>query len=102
MSGIEACFHIDWPGFTLDVDLTLPKRGVTALFVEASNPLLACSNPNGRLDEALASLPLLVSIRACPLITVPPEVTRQLKPCLAGCLPAALAACSHSSTVGSR
>ena len=32
MSGIEACFHIDWPGFTLDVDLTLPKRGVTALF----------------------------------------------------------------------
>lgn len=35
---------------------------VKALFVEASNPLLACSNPNGRLDEALASLPLLVSI----------------------------------------
>ena len=32
MSGIEACFRIDWPGFTLDVDLVLPKRGVTALF----------------------------------------------------------------------
>ena len=31
MSGIEACFRIDWPGFTLDVDLVLPKRGVTAL-----------------------------------------------------------------------
>ncbi|MFT3850362.1 MAG: molybdenum ABC transporter ATP-binding protein [Propionivibrio sp.] len=32
MHGIEACFRIDWPGFTLDVDLTLPARGVTALF----------------------------------------------------------------------
>ena len=35
---------------------------VTALIVEASNPLLACSNPDGRLDKALASLELLVSI----------------------------------------
>jgi anaerobic selenocysteine-containing dehydrogenase len=35
---------------------------VAALIVEASNPLLACSNPNGRLDEALAHLDLLVSI----------------------------------------
>lgn len=35
---------------------------VTALVVEASNPLLACSNPDGRLDEALRSLELLVSI----------------------------------------
>ncbi|MEE3327508.1 MAG: molybdopterin-dependent oxidoreductase, partial [Myxococcota bacterium] len=35
---------------------------VTSLIVEASNPLLACSNPDGRLDEALASLELLVSI----------------------------------------
>ena len=32
MSGIQARFRLDWPGFTLDVDLTLPKRGVTALF----------------------------------------------------------------------
>jgi len=38
-----------------------PDR-VTALIVEASNPLLACGNPDGRLDEALASLELLVSI----------------------------------------
>ena len=30
--GINARFHLDWPGFTLDVDLTLPGRGVTALF----------------------------------------------------------------------
>lgn len=38
-----------------------PDR-VTALIVEASNPLLACSNPNGRLDRALGELELLVSI----------------------------------------
>ncbi|WP_306607389.1 molybdenum ABC transporter ATP-binding protein [Azonexus sp.] len=29
---IEAKFKLDWPGFTLDVDLNLPGRGVTALF----------------------------------------------------------------------
>ncbi|WP_333687168.1 molybdenum ABC transporter ATP-binding protein [Methylococcus capsulatus] len=32
MEDIHARFHIDWPGFRLDVDLTLPGRGVTALF----------------------------------------------------------------------
>jgi anaerobic selenocysteine-containing dehydrogenase len=35
---------------------------VTVLFVEASNPVLACPNPSGRLDRALAKLRLLVSI----------------------------------------
>ena len=30
--GIRACFRIDYPGFSLDVDLDLPGRGVTALF----------------------------------------------------------------------
>jgi anaerobic selenocysteine-containing dehydrogenase len=35
---------------------------VSALIVEASNPLLACGNPNGRLDRALRELELLVSI----------------------------------------
>ena len=29
---IDARFRIEWPGFTLDVDVTLPGRGVTALF----------------------------------------------------------------------
>lgn len=29
---IQARFLLDWPGFSLDVDLTLPGRGVTALF----------------------------------------------------------------------
>lgn len=32
MPGIVAKFRIDWPGFTLDVDLQLPGQGVTALF----------------------------------------------------------------------
>ena len=31
-SAINAYFRLDWPGFTLDVDLALPGRGVTALF----------------------------------------------------------------------
>ncbi len=35
---------------------------VRALVVEASNPLLACPNPDGRLTEALGQLDLLVSI----------------------------------------
>ena len=30
--GISARFHIDWPGFKLDLDQQLPARGVTALF----------------------------------------------------------------------
>jgi molybdate transport system ATP-binding protein len=29
---IQARFRLDWPGFTLDVGLVLPGRGVTALF----------------------------------------------------------------------
>ena len=32
MSGIDARFRLDWPGFTLEADLRLPGRGVTALF----------------------------------------------------------------------
>jgi len=32
MGSIQARFRLDWPGFTLDVDLELPARGVTALF----------------------------------------------------------------------
>lgn len=30
--GINARFHVDWPGFSLDLDEQLPARGVTALF----------------------------------------------------------------------
>jgi molybdate transport system ATP-binding protein len=32
MSTIAAHFKIEWPGFSLDVNLSLPGRGVTALF----------------------------------------------------------------------
>ncbi len=32
MTGVEARFRVDFPDFRLDVDLTLPGRGVTALF----------------------------------------------------------------------
>lgn len=32
MAGIDARFRLDWPRFSLDVDLALPGRGVTALF----------------------------------------------------------------------
>lgn len=32
MSGIQAKFKLSWPGFSLDVDLDLPARGIIALF----------------------------------------------------------------------
>jgi molybdate transport system ATP-binding protein len=32
MGSIQARFRLDWPNFHLDVDLSLPGRGVTALF----------------------------------------------------------------------
>ena len=45
MREIKARFRIDWSGFTLDVDLQLPGRGVTALFGESGSgktSLLRC------------------------------------------------------------
>ena len=58
MGGIDARFRIDWPGFTLDVELKLPGRGVTALFGESGSgktSLLRCiagleRTPNGKLS----------------------------------------------------
>ena len=32
MAGIHACFDLNWPGFALNVDVTLPEKGITALF----------------------------------------------------------------------
>lgn len=32
MTGIQASFALNWPGFALDVNLGLPARGLTALF----------------------------------------------------------------------
>ncbi|WP_028995738.1 molybdenum ABC transporter ATP-binding protein [Azonexus hydrophilus] len=57
MESIEARFKLDWPGFSLDVDIRLPGRGVTALFGHSGSgktTLLRClaglENPScGRL-----------------------------------------------------
>ncbi len=57
MTGIEARFRLDWPGFSLEVDLQLPGRGVTALFGHSGSgktTLLRCiagleRAPQGRL-----------------------------------------------------
>ena len=58
MDSINARFKLDWPGFTLDVDLALSGRGVTALFGHSGSgktTLLRClaglERPShGRLD----------------------------------------------------
>ncbi|WP_298351669.1 molybdenum ABC transporter ATP-binding protein [Rhodoblastus sp.] len=57
MAAIDAHFRRDWPGFSLDVDLHLPGRGVTALFGHSGSgksTLLRCiagleRAPQGRL-----------------------------------------------------
>ncbi len=57
MAGINAYFRLDWPGFSLDVELALPGRGVTALFGHSGSgktTLLRCiagleHAPHGRL-----------------------------------------------------
>lgn len=49
-------------GMLADDILNNRDSPLTALIVEASNPLLACSNPGGRLDKAFRKLELLVSI----------------------------------------
>lgn len=57
MTGIQARFHLEWPGFALNVDLKLPARGVTALFGHSGSgktTLLRCMAgleraPRGRL-----------------------------------------------------
>jgi molybdate transport system ATP-binding protein len=60
VAGIEARFRLDWPGFTLDVDLRLPGQGVCALFGPSGSgktTLLRCvagleRAPLGRLAVA--------------------------------------------------
>lgn len=57
MEKIHARFRLDWPGFSLDVDLALPAVGVTALFGHSGSgktTLLRCMAgleraPKGRL-----------------------------------------------------
>ena len=60
MGSIEARFRLDWPNFSLDVDLSLPVRGVTALFGHSGSgktTVLRCiagleRAPQGRLVVA--------------------------------------------------
>ena len=45
MDQITARFHLDWPGFTLDLDLNLPGCGITAIFGQSGSgktTLLRC------------------------------------------------------------
>lgn len=41
-AGIEARFRLDYPGFSLDVDLRLPGRGVTALYGHSGSGKTTC------------------------------------------------------------
>jgi len=58
VGGIDARFRLDWTGFSLDVDLHLPGRGVTALFGNSGSgktTVLRCiagleRAPQGRLS----------------------------------------------------
>jgi anaerobic selenocysteine-containing dehydrogenase len=49
-------------GVLADQILSRDARRVTAMIVWASNPVLGCPNPSGRLERALRELELLVSI----------------------------------------
>jgi len=60
--GLPTVSGIQPSGMLADDILEDQPGRVTAMIVEASNPLLACSNPDGRLDRAFESLDLLVSI----------------------------------------
>lgn len=54
MNDIKAKFRVDWPCFTLDVDLVLPGRGVTALFGHSGSgktTLLRCIAGLQRTEE---------------------------------------------------
>ena len=58
MENITACFHIDWQGFTLNVDLSLPSRGVTALFGPSGSgktTLLRCISGLERVPQGFFS-----------------------------------------------
>ena len=59
MSAIQARFRLDWPGFTLDVDLALPTRGVSALFGPSGSgktTLLRCIAGLERVPNGTVSL----------------------------------------------
>ncbi len=54
LHSIKARFQVDWPGFELDVDLTLPGRGITSFFGASGSgktTLLRCIAGLERADE---------------------------------------------------
>jgi molybdate transport system ATP-binding protein len=54
---IEACFRLDYTGFTLDVDLTLPAHGVSAIFGHSGSgktTLLRCIAGLERAEGSLS------------------------------------------------
>jgi molybdate transport system ATP-binding protein len=56
---MEGRFHIDYPGFTLDVDLTLPATGITALFGPSGSgktTILRCMAGLERSSEGFLSV----------------------------------------------
>lgn len=52
MNGIHARFRIDRCGFVLDVDLTLPGRGITALFGHSGSGKTTCLRAIAGLERA--------------------------------------------------
>ena len=60
--GLPTVSGLQPSGMLADDILGDAPDSVSALIVEASNPLLACGNPDGRLARALEKLELLVSI----------------------------------------
>src|SRR5690554_3063531 len=59
MSGIKARFYVEWPEFSLNVDLKLPERGVTALFGQSGSgktTLLRCMAGLERAQNGLMRL----------------------------------------------
>lgn len=51
-SGIQAHFHLPFPGFTLDVELDLPGQGVTALFGHSGSGKTTCLRCIAGLEQA--------------------------------------------------
>ncbi|MDS4019646.1 MAG: molybdenum ABC transporter ATP-binding protein [Candidatus Competibacter sp.] len=59
MAGIQARFRLDWPGFTLDIDLELPAKGVIALFGHSGSgktTLLRCIAGLERIPDGFLAL----------------------------------------------
>lgn len=58
MDKISARFHVSWPGFSLDLSLNLPGRGVTAIFGQSGSgktTLLRCIAGLERAEQGFLS-----------------------------------------------